>query len=164
MSNWGYGLVHEILKNKSKHVLLNWSRKFKSKELPLTNWDNSKPLQGSFLRRTPKVWLESSVSYTDKFPAAQWVEHLTAPCCGPWSGFNPWRGETCHFCTFLFFIFLIISFSFLITRLWRLFSFDTHIIYHQIDYILLLKMSNWGGTPEQKLPMYWNRKGNPQLK
>ena len=103
MSNWGYGLVHEILKNKSKHVLLNWSRKFKSKELPLTNWDNSKPLQGSFLRRTPKVWLESSVSYTDKFPAAQWVEHLTAPCCGPWSGFNPWRGETCHFCPFFFF-------------------------------------------------------------
>ena len=38
MSNWGYGLVHEILKNKSKHVLLNWSWKFKSRELPLTNW------------------------------------------------------------------------------------------------------------------------------
>ena len=35
---------------------------------------------------------------------------------------------------------------------------DKHIIYHQIDYILLLKMTNWGGTPEQKLPMYWNRK------
>ena len=57
MSNWGYGLVHEIRKNKSKHVLLNWSRKFKSTELPLTNWDNFKPLQGSFLRRTPKTWL-----------------------------------------------------------------------------------------------------------
>ena len=56
-------------------VILNWNRKSKWTEFPLTNWINSKPL-----------------------------------CCGPWSGFNPWRGELVIF-VFLFFIFFFLHFS-----------------------------------------------------
>ena len=49
---------------------------------------------------------------------------------------------TCHFCTFLFFYFS--NHIFLLPDITSLtsFFFDTHIIYHQINYILLLKMSN----------------------
>ena len=82
----------------------------------------------------------------DKFPAAQWVEHLTAPCCGPWSGFNPWRGESCHFCLFFFYPFFFSFFTSYLSpsrykSLMSLFV-DTHTIYHQIDDILSLKMPN----------------------
>ena len=52
-------------------------------------------------KKTSKTWAYSSTSDVDKFPAAQWAEHLT-----PWSGFKPWRGESCRFC--FFFVFLII--------------------------------------------------------
>ena len=64
---------------------------------------------------TWNISLQFSIS-VDKFPAAQWVEHLTAPCCGPWSGFKSWRGESCRFC--FFFGFLIIFLSLLIIGLW----------------------------------------------
>ena len=80
----------------------------------------------------------------DKFPAAQWVEHLTAPCCGPWLGFNSWRGELVIFVFFFFFFFSFFTSYLSASRNKSLMSLfvDTHIIYHQIDDILSLKMPN----------------------
>ena len=49
------------------------------------------------------------VLYAEKFSAAQWVEHLTAPGCSPWLGFKPWCKETCRF--FCLVLVIIIFFS-----------------------------------------------------
>ena len=72
----------------------------------------------------------------DKFPAAQWVEHQTAPCCGRGQGSIPDAGKLVIF-VFIYFIFLSISFSLLITSIFFV-AVDTHIIYHQIDYMSVL--------------------------
>ena len=74
----------------------------------------------------------------DKFPAAQWVEHQTAPCCGRGQGSIPDAGKLVIF-VFIYFIFLSISFSLLITSIFFV-ALDTHIIYHQIDYMSVLGM------------------------
>ena len=81
------------------------------------------------VKKTSKTWAYSFTSDVDKFPAAQWVEHLT-----PWSGFKPWRGESCRFC--FFFVFS----SFFILADYKSLYVDTHIIPHRIGSLVLFKM------------------------